>query len=271
MPELPEVETTRRGLLPHLVNRKVTDIKIRNRRLRWPTPRGLKQKLAGQKVIDIRRRGKYLIFDFEQGHMLAHLGMSGSLRLVDQQVAVRKHDHIDWFLDSGKILRFHDPRRFGSIHWITGNVLQHPLLRNLGPEPLEESFNGEHLSACGRNRKVAVKNFIMNAGVVTGVGNIYASESLFLAGIHPNRPAGDISLEGYRLLAQAIKAVLNASIEQGGTTLRDFVNENGNPGYFRQQLRVYEQAGNPCSQCGETIQMLVIGQRASYFCPRCQV
>lgn len=270
MPELPEVETTRRGLLPHLVNRRVTDIEIRDRRLRWPTPRGLKQKLAGQKVIDIRRRGKYLIFDFERGHMLAHLGMSGSLRIVDRRAIVRKHDHIDWLFESGKILRFHDPRRFGSIHWIPGDPLQHPLLIHLGLEPLEESFNGGYLLSRGRNRKVAVKNFIMNATVVTGVGNIYASESLFLAGIHPNRPAGDISLASYRLLAEAIKTVLNASIEQGGTTLRDFVNENGNPGYFRQRLRVYERAGNPCPQCGDTIRTQVIGQRASYFCPRCQ-
>lgn len=270
MPELPEVETTRRGLLPHLKDHKVTDIKIRNRQLRWPTPRALKQKLVGQKITDIRRRGKYLIFDFEQGHMLAHLGMSGSLRIVDRQAAVRKHDHIDWLLDSDRILRFHDPRRFGSIHWIVGDVLQHPLLKNLGAEPLEESFNGEYLSIHGNNRKVAVKSFIMNARVVTGVGNIYASESLFMAGIHPNRPAGEISPANYQRLAEAIKAVLNASIEQGGTTLRDFVNENGNPGYFRQQLRAYEQAGNPCVQCGEIIRMLVIGQRASYFCPRCQ-
>lgn len=270
MPELPEVETTRRGLLPHLKNRKVTDVKIRNRQLRWPTPHALKQKLAGQQFLDIRRRGKYLIFDFERGHMLAHLGMSGSLRIVDAGVERRKHDHIDWFLDSGKILRFHDPRRFGSIHWIVQDVLQHPLLKDLGLEPLEQSFNGTYLLTCGRNRKLAVKNFIMNSRVVTGVGNIYASESLFVAGIHPNRPAGDVSGESYQRLADAIKTVLNASIEQGGTTLRDFVNENGNPGYFRQQLRVYEQAGNPCLQCGAIIQMQVIGQRASYFCPRCQ-
>lgn len=271
MPELPEVETTRRGLLPHLVNRKVTGVEIRNRQLRWPTPRGLTQKLTGRTIAGLRRRGKYLIFDFDQGHMLAHLGMSGSFRIVDRQAAVRKHDHIDWCLDSGKILRFHDPRRFGSIHWIAGDPLQHPLLRHLGPEPLDDSFNGEYLSSRGRNRKVAVKNFIMNATVVTGVGNIYANESLFLAGIHPNRPAGDVDPAGYRRLADAVKTVLNASIEQGGTTLRDFVNESGNPGYFRQQLRVYERAGEPCPQCGEKIRMQVIGQRASYFCPNCQI
>ncbi|HEX7026604.1 MAG TPA: bifunctional DNA-formamidopyrimidine glycosylase/DNA-(apurinic or apyrimidinic site) lyase [Gammaproteobacteria bacterium] len=270
MPELPEVETTRRGLLPHLKNRTATDVRIRNRQLRWPIPRGLKQKITGQRIIDVRRRGKYLIFDFEQGHMLAHLGMSGSFRIVDVQAPARKHDHIDWLLDSGMILRFHDPRRFGSIHWVTGDILQHPLLKDLGPEPLEDEFNGGYLSNLARNRKIAVKNFIMNSRVVTGVGNIYASESLFLAGIHPDRPAGQVSQSGYQRLAEAVKTVLTASIEQGGTTLRDFVNENGNPGYFRQQLRVYEQAGNPCRQCGRAIQMQVIGQRSSYFCPRCQ-
>lgn len=270
MPELPEVETTRRGLLPWLQRAKISDVIIRQRQLRWPIPRNLKQLLTGQTVVDIHRRGKYLVFDFDAGHMLVHLGMSGSLRIVDDTAEIRKHDHIDWRLDSGKILRFHDPRRFGSVHWIKQNPLEHPLLNDLGPEPLEDGFTGEYLHARSRKRNAAVKNFIMDSHIVVGVGNIYASESLFLAGIHPRKAAGKVSLERYIKLADAIKSVLNASITQGGTTLRDFVNESGNPGYFRQRLRVYEREGEPCLLCESKIKRVVIGQRASYFCAQCQ-
>jgi formamidopyrimidine-DNA glycosylase len=270
MPELPEVETTRRGLLPWLQGTSISDVIIRQRQLRWPTPRNLKNLLMGQTVINIRRRGKYLLFDFETGHMLVHLGMSGSLRIVDDSAEIRKHDHIDWRLDSGKILRFHDPRRFGSVHWIKQNPLEHSLLSDLGPEPLENEFTGDYLFTRSRKRKTAAKSFIMNSAIVVGVGNIYASESLFLAGIHPRKAAGKVSLERYIKLADAIKAVLNASIMEGGTTLRDFVNESGNPGYFRQQLRVYEREGESCLLCESKIKRVVIGQRASYFCGQCQ-
>lgn len=270
MPELPEVETTRRGILPHLQGRTVASVTVREPRLRWAVPPDLPETLAGRAVLGIRRRAKYLVFDFEGGHMLLHLGMSGSLRITGADALVRKHDHVDWLFDNGTILRFHDPRRFGSVHWTADDPAGHPLLAALGPEPLARTFHGDYLFARSRGRRAAVKTFIMDSHTVVGVGNIYASEALFLAGIRPGLAAGRVSRERYHALAGAIKQVLRVSIRQGGTTLRDFVNESGAPGYFRQQLRVYERGGQPCLACAGVIKTRVIGQRSSYYCPNCQ-
>ena len=274
MPELPEVETTRRGILPQLQGQTVTDVLVHNAKLRWPVPRTLKRHLVQQSLLDIRRRGKYLIFDFSSGHMLVHLGMSGSLRIIQDITQANgpalTHDHIEWLFTERKILRLHDPRRFGSVHWTEKMPLQHWLLKDLGPEPLSGAFDGEYLYRCSRNRKTAIKNFIMSSHIVVGVGNIYANEALFLAGIHPKRAAQSISRQRYMDLAEAIKTVLNAAIQQGGTTLRDFVNSDGQPGYFRQQLNVYEREQQACRHCSRAIRREVIGQRASYYCTRCQ-
>ncbi len=270
MPELPEVETTLLGLTPHLQNQCITQVKIFQPQLRWPVPAVLTRQLKQHVFRAIRRRGKYLIFSFDSGHMLIHLGMSGSLRIDPRGSAARKHDHLEWRLANQSILRFHDPRRFGSVHWHQGDPLQHPLLRNLGPEPLNTEFDGLYLHQKAVHRKTAVKNFIMDSQIVVGVGNIYANESLYLAGIHPARAANRISLKRYTLLADATKKTLNAAIKQGGTTLRDFVNEQGRPGYFRNKLMVYAKAEQPCPKCGNPIKIKRIGQRSSYYCIHCQ-
>jgi formamidopyrimidine-DNA glycosylase len=270
VPELPEVETTRRGIAPYVRGRNVAQVLVRESRLRWPVPADLPERLAGCRIDDIGRRGKYLLFHTARGTAILHLGMSGSLRVVDPATPPRKHDHLDLILDSGLSLRFHDPRRFGCLLWTDAPPEAHPLLAGLGPEPLEEGFDGSHLHALSRGRSAPVKTFIMDSHVVVGVGNIYANESLHRAGIAPTRAAGRISLARYERLAEAIRGVLTASIEQGGTTLRDFVNEAGNPGYFRQTLQVYERADAPCRQCGTTIALARLGQRATYWCPRCQ-
>lgn len=270
MPELPEVETTRRGILAHAQNRVITGVTLRNTNLRWPVPARLPAVLRNARILDIRRRGKYLIFETAGGCMLVHLGMSGSLRIDAPQRPPKKHDHVEWALDNGSLLRLHDPRRFGSVHWIEGPPAEHPLLRELGPEPLEAEFDGGHLHRQSRRYRCAVKHFIMNSKVVVGVGNIYANEALFLAGIAPARAANRVSAPQYGKLAAAIKTVLQDAIRQGGTTLRDFVNPEGNPGYFRLQLRVYERAGSPCAQCGKAIRHKVMGQRSSYYCSHCQ-
>jgi formamidopyrimidine-DNA glycosylase len=270
MPELPEVETTRRGILAHARDRVITGVKVRNRNLRWPVPAYLPAKLDNARILDIRRRGKYLIFETGNGCMLVHLGMSGSLRIDAAGRAPRKHDHVEWTLDDGSLLRLHDPRRFGSVHW-TGNApAQHPLLRELGPEPLDAEFDGRYLHLRSRRYRCAIKHFIMNSKIVVGVGNIYANEALFMAGISPGRAANRVSAAQYEKLVAAIKTVLRDSIRQGGTTLRDFVNPEGNPGYFRLQLRVYEKNGSPCVNCGGLIRHRVMGQRSSYYCPHCQ-
>ncbi|MDD2767469.1 MAG: bifunctional DNA-formamidopyrimidine glycosylase/DNA-(apurinic or apyrimidinic site) lyase [Methylococcus sp.] len=270
MPELPEVETTRRGVAPHITGRRIVDVRVREPRLRWPVPFDLAEKLVGGAVLDVRRRGKYLLLDFEVGTLIAHLGMSGSLSICEQSLPPRKHDHVDLVFEGGICLRYHDPRRFGCLLWTEEPPEQHPLLAELGPEPLEGEFDGAHLHRLAAGRVTAVKSFIMDSHVVVGVGNIYANEALFLAGIHPGRPAGKISLARYRNLGARIAEVLAASIEQGGTTLRDFVNESGAPGYFKQVLRVYDRAGQPCRVCGEPIRCVRLGQRATYYCPRCQ-
>lgn len=274
MPELPEVETTLRGLSPHLEGRRVERLIVRDPRLRQPVAPDTAVRVAGAWVRGLTRRSKYLLIELDGGSLIVHLGMSGSLRLVDAKSPPRKHDHLDLVLDDGRAMRFHDPRRFGLFIWTPDPpelaASRHPLLRDLGPEPLGPGFDGAHLHRLGRARRVAVKGFIMDARVVVGVGNIYANESLYMAGIHPARACHRISLERYQRLAAMIRDVLESSIVQGGTTLRDFVQEDGTPGYFAQSLRVYGRQGQPCLGCGTTLHLLRIGQRSSVFCPRCQ-
>ena len=269
MPELPEVETTLRGIEPHLLNNRIARVVVRDARLRWPVPDEVRQ-AEGQTFISLRRRGKYLLLHLENGGLLIHLGMSGSLRILQNAPAPEKHDHVDIELENGTCLRFNDPRRFGAFLWVDGAMKSHELLRNLGPEPLSDDFTAKYLFQQSRNRKVAIKNFIMNGHIVVGVGNIYASESLFMAGIHPQRAAGRVSMQRYEGLADAIRDVLGRAIKQGGTTLRDFVDSDGSPGYFAQELLVYDRAGSDCFQCGTAIRQKVLGQRSSYYCPACQ-
>jgi len=270
MPELPEVETTRRGIAPSLQGRRIVKVIVRERRLRWPLPRGLERSLQGRCIGGVRRRAKYLLIDTDGGTLIAHLGMSGSLRVLDRHAPVAAHDHVDIVLDSGRCLRFNDPRRFGSLHWVRGDPAAHPLIAALGPEPLGPQFNGAALWQRARGRRVAVKQFIMNAHVVVGVGNIYASEALFRAGIRPGTRAGRISRARMDALAGSVREVLSEAIAVGGTTLRDYVNPDGMPGYFRQKLFVYERAGEPCRRCRTPIRHSVMGQRSTYYCPTCQ-
>ena len=269
MPELPEVETTRRGISPHIKQQQVNDVVIRQSSLRWPITRNLKHKLKNQTIDDIQRRAKYLLFTTQTGHLIIHLGMSGSLRMVENHVEPTKHDHVDIVFNK-MTLRFHDPRRFGAVLWTSRDPLEHKLLKKLGPEPLLDEFTGEYLHKSAQGKKVNVKTFIMNAHIVVGVGNIYASESLFLSGIHPQRAAGRISLKRYNILADNIKNVLRNAIELGGTTLRDFVHEDGKPGYFANKLNVYNQTGKPCPVCKNPIKVRTISQRSSFFCVQCQ-
>lgn len=269
MPELPEVETTRRGLAPHLLGRTVVGLDVRQPRLRWPLPAELRQTLPGQRILDVERRAKYLLVHTEPGSALLHLGMSGSLRVLPASTPVGTHDHVDWRLDSGQVLRFTDPRRFGSQLWQPRGQT-HPLLAGLGPEPLSDDFDGDLLWARSRGRKAAVKLLLMDQAVVVGVGNIYASEALFAAGIHPRRPAGAISRERYARLADEVKRILAYAIRRGGTTLRDFISPDGLPGYFEQELFAYGREGEPCRVCDTSIRAIVLGQRSTFFCPRCQ-
>jgi formamidopyrimidine-DNA glycosylase len=269
MPELPEVETTLRGIEPHLLKQRIAQVTVRDSRLRWPVPSAV-AKAEGQQLINLRRRGKYLLLELEQGGLIIHLGMSGSLRILDSPVSPAKHDHVDIILKSGACLRFNDPRRFGAFLWVDGMMEDHVLLRDLGPEPLSGEFTADYLHGASRGRKVAIKNFIMNGHIVVGVGNIYASEALFMAGIHPLRAAGRISRQRYAALVDAIRDVLARAIRQGGTTLRDFVSSDGAPGYFAQELLVYDRAGLDCFQCGAPVRQKVIGQRSSYYCTTCQ-
>ncbi len=269
MPELPEVETTRRGIEPHILGRPVCGVVIRQHRLRWPIPEDLPQLLSGQVIYSVTRRAKYLLLGCERGTLILHLGMSGSLRVLPTDSQATAHDHID--LQFGEhCLRLRDPRRFGAVLWTEQDVSEHPLLRHLGPEPLSDAFNATYLHQQAKRRRGAVKNLIMDGRVVVGVGNIYASESLFRAGIHPTRPANRIALARYQRLVESIQQVLTAAIKQGGTTLRDFQQEDGKPGYFAQELLVYGKSGDPCPQCGESIQQKVIGQRNSFYCRHCQ-
>lgn len=250
-------------------NQRISRVIVRDSRLRWPVPADV-QKADGQKVVNLRRRAKYLLIELEHGGLIIHLGMSGSLRVLSEPRSPEKHDHFDIKLENGICVRFNDPRRFGAFLWVDGNVDSHELLSKLGPEPLSDQFTADYLYRRSRERRVAIKNFIMNGHVVVGVGNIYASEALFMAGIHPQRAAGRVSAQRYEGLTDAIRDVLSRAIKQGGTTLRDFVNSDGEPGYFAQELLVYNRAGSDCFQCGAAIRQKVIGQRSSYYCPSCQ-
>ena len=270
MPELPEVETTRRGIAPHILGKTIQQLDVRQPRLRWPIPRQLAAHLRDKRIQHVARRGKYLLITVEGGTLIIHLGMSGSLRVLEHLKPPGRHDHVDLLLAGGTLLRFTDPRRFGAWLWTSGAAEDHPLLANLGPEPLSDDFSAEYLHRSARKRKLAIKSFIMNSHIVVGVGNIYANEALFRAGILPTRAAGRISLQRYGLLVASIKQVLQAAIEQGGTTLRDFVREYGQPGYFALKLNVYGKAGEPCPQCGKPIRQITQQQRSTFYCTQCQ-
>jgi formamidopyrimidine-DNA glycosylase len=269
MPELPEVETTRRGLAPHVVGRAIARVEIREARLRWPVAEDLGRTLEDAHIASLERRGKYLLFGTEAGTLLVHLGMSGSLRYMPEPLPPGAHDHIDLHFSDGGSLRFNDPRRFGSFV-LTRSPIDHPLLKELGPEPLGEEFTADYLWHASRGRTVAMKQHLMNGHVVVGVGNIYANEALHRAAIHPLRAAGRIARQRFQPLVDSVRAVLREAIEEGGTTLRNFVGGDGRPGYFRGSLRVYERDGSPCRRCGAAIARRVTGQRATYYCPRCQ-
>jgi formamidopyrimidine-DNA glycosylase len=270
MPELPEVETTRRGIASHIEDNIIDKIIVRNRSLRWPIPAGLNKKLSHQKINAVTRRGKYLLIYTDVGTLILHLGMSGSLRIIPTNTPAEKHDHFEIQFINGICLRLRDPRRFGAVLWTQSDPLQHKLLLNLGPEPLDSEFNNTHLFQKSHQRKTTVKQFIMDSKVVVGVGNIYASESLFLAGIDPRRLAGTVSKEQYQLLTKAIKKILSAAIKQGGTTLKDFTSSDGKPGYFKQKLKVYDRNDQPCLVCNKPIIQITLGQRSTYYCSDCQ-
>ncbi len=269
MPELPEVETTRAGLAPHVAGRRVRALTLRRPDLRWPIPSEIAGLLPGQRIEAVRRRAKYLLFDTAAGSALVHLGMSGSLRVLPADTPVRAHDHVDILLDSGRLLRFNDPRRFGCLLWQAAGEV-HPLLRGLGPEPLSDAFDGDHLFTRSRGRSAPVKAFLMDQRIVVGVGNIYAAEALHAAGISPLRAAGRVSRGRYRLLAEAVKRILAHAIARGGTTLRDFLAPDGAPGYFEQELSAYGRGGEPCPRCGRLLRQASIGQRATVWCGHCQ-
>ena len=272
MPELPEVETTRRGIEPYLLGRKVLHVDIREPRMRWPIEKSVKR-ITGHAIQSVRRRAKYILITCDTGTLILHLGMSGSLRICPHELELKKHDHFVMQIDSGMEMRLHDPRRFGAVLWhdaSEGPVTGHPLLRNLGPEPLEDDFKPEYLASTCLNRKTTIKQHIMNNKAVVGVGNIYACEALFRSGIRPTRKAGNISKPRLVRLTAEIKHVLDEAIKQGGTTLRDFLREDGQPGYFKQKLNVYDREGEPCRQCGAIIKKITISNRSTYYCPNCQ-
>jgi formamidopyrimidine-DNA glycosylase len=269
MPELPEVEVTRMGIEPHIKNQQVSEVIIRNGRLRWPIPQEI-QTLVGQTVRSVERRAKYLLIHTDAGTAILHLGMSGKLCVVAADTPVQKHDHVDIVFDNAQVLRYNDPRRFGALLWHVGDVNEHKIMSNLGPEPFEPSFDGDYLHGCSKGKKASVKQFIMDNKIVVGVGNIYANESLFKAGIDPRRAAGSISKKRYQQLAPIIVETLRRSIEQGGTTLKDFAQADGKPGYFAQELLVYGRKGEPCTVCEQTLEEVKLGQRATVFCSACQ-
>lgn len=274
MPELPEVETTRRGLAPHVEGRRITTVTLRRPDLRWPIAAEVERELPGRRITAVRRRAKYLLLDTSAGSALLHLGMTGSLRVLPATTPVTAHDHVDFALDSGRVLRFNDPRRFGCLLWQPVGQT-HELLQALGPEPLAQGaepgvFDGNYLFERSRGRKAPVKTFLMDQRVVVGVGNIYAAESLFRAGISPLRAAGKVSRERYVALASAVQEILGYAIDRGGTTLRDFISPDGMPGYFEQELQAYGRGGEPCPRCGRALKSAEIGQRASVWCGHCQ-
>ncbi len=269
MPELPEVETTRRGIEPYLLGRRVREVLVRVPRLRWPVPETVAAGLVGNAIQRVERRAKYLLIGNESGAAIVHLGMSGSLRVLDAKTPLKPHDHVDFVLDSGLLLRFNDPRRFGCLLWQPAGST-HELLAGLGPEPFDPAFSGAYLHARARGRSAPVKHFLMDQGIVVGVGNIYAAEALFRAGIDPRRAAGRVSRARYDALADASREILAESILRGGTTLRDFLKPDGEPGYFEQDLFVYGRIGEACKVCGSPIKNVRLGQRSSFYCGRCQ-
>jgi formamidopyrimidine-DNA glycosylase len=271
MPELPEVESTRRGIQREAAGKRIRELRIYDHRLRWPVDAHMPEQLAGQRIVAVGRRAKYLLLRLERGTVILHLGMSGSLRILPAQSARLKHDQFDLLLESGLSLRLNDPRRFGSLHYTTEDPAQHRLLRSLAPEPLETGFDGDYLHRITRARRAAIKQVLMNGRLVTGVGNIYASEALFRARISPRRAARRLSRADCVRLVRSVRAALHAAIRAGGTTLRDYVGTDGNPGYFRQRLYIYERAGRPCRVCGTVVRRIRQGQRSTYFCPSCQI
>lgn len=270
VPELPEVETTRRGIAPHVDGHRITHLSVYQPRLRWPVEAGLAQWATGQLIHGVARRAKYLLLQLDKGHLMLHLGMSGSLRIVPADAPRGPHDHVDIILDCGQALRFNDPRRFGSLLRIDGDPALHPLLRQLAPEPLDETFDGRWLRRVLAGRRSAIKVALMNSHLVVGVGNIYASEALFRAGIRPGRAAGRLTVVECERLVAAVKQVLTDAIRQGGTTLRDYVDAEGRPGYFSQALQVYGRDGQPCHHCATPIRRRIQAQRSTYYCPACQ-
>lgn len=270
MPELPEVETTRRELASRLIGRRVSRVLIRESRLRWPIPPELAERLEGRRITGLGRRAKYLLASTRHGTALIHLGMAGSLRIVANGEPPGRHDHVDWRLEDGQCLRYRDPRRFGAMLWWEGPPTGHPLLSRLGPEPFSAAFHGEWLHERSRGRRAAVKSFLMDGRIVAGVGNIYANEALFEAAIHPLRPAGRISRARYGRLAAAIRGILARAIGAGGTSFRDYVRTGGEPGRYQARLMAYDRAGKPCVRCGAALRGSVVGQRSTVWCPRCQ-
>lgn len=269
MPELPEVETTRRGIEPFLDNKAIKSVQVHNSSLRWPVPKTI-SRLSDAKIHTVGRRGKYIVLSNSAGAAIIHLGMSGSLRIDKQTTPKRKHDHVEFLLANKHVIRYHDPRRFGCVLWHEGPIEEHPLLAKLGPEPLSNEFNSEYLFTATRKRNVPIKTLIMNSHVVVGVGNIYASEALFLSGIRPGKAAKRISQKEAEALTKEIRNVLQRSIDKGGTTLRDFINSDGEPGYFAQSLFVYGRDGEPCHQCQSPIKKKVMAQRSTFYCQACQ-
>lgn len=271
MPELPEVETTRRGIEPHVRGRRIAKIVVRESRLRWPIAESLPARAENRRIVSVQRRAKYLLFRLDnEATLILHLGMSGSLRLVAASELPLAHAHLDIVLTGGPALRYTDPRRFGSLHWSSGDPQRHPLLAHLGPEPLSGAFHADYLHQVSHARRASVKALLMDARVVVGIGNIYANEALYRAAIHPMRPAGRIARARYARLVEAVKSVLAEAIAAGGTTLRDFTGSGGRPGYFRQRLEVYGRGGEPCHRCAGIIRMERRAQRATYYCPGCQ-
>ncbi len=270
MPELPEVETTCRGISPHILEQTIVKVIIRAPKLRWPIPKKISKLLPGKQPISIERRAKYILLHFDIGTLIIHLGMSGRLQTLFTHTAPGKHDHVDIVFANGCCLRYTDPRRFGCMLWTEEPALEHDLLRKLGPEPFSKEFSAKYLFEIGCKRKVPIKNFIMDSKVVVGVGNIYASEALFAAKINPVTPTNEVTKDQFTILIKHIKAILRKSIKQGGTTLKDFLDNSGKPGYFSQQLQVYGRDGEPCNICGTAIESVTLGQRNTFFCPSCQ-
>ena len=270
MPELPEVETTRRGLAPLLVGQRIRTVVVRNPRLRQPVPRQLARRVSGATIRSLARRGKYLLVDCGAGTLILHLGMSGRLWVTDGASAVTAHDHFDLVLENGTVVRLRDPRRFGLVLWQAGEALRHPLLAGIGPEPLSAEFDGAWLHRATRNRSAAVKLVLMDSHVVAGIGNIYANEALFRAGIPPRTAARRLSRERCGLLAEKIRETLELALHAGGSSLRDYVGADGMAGNFQSQFQVYGRAGEPCRHCGAAIRGIQQGQRSTFYCPKCQ-